>query len=183
MRAPRLVALLLLTLAVSPAASGSLGLGVSVYEVEVVVMAGGSETFPVVRVYNTGNETLHLNVTALVNCTLLSLQVPGGVTLEPGENRLIEVTASAAADLEPGIYPMEVGVVPVTPSGGGSPVAPSHTVTGTVEVVPAVLEPRPRFPWSAVLGFVGAVSVMTAWRLVWRRGPSLEDEEGGGCEG
>jgi len=129
-----LIVALALTLYVTPVCA-EVGMGISIYKVEEEVLQGTTKSFPVARVYNTGNETLEVEVTVrLTSGSGVELMVEEPyITLEPDESRLIRVEADCSR-AELGTYTFTVEVLPLSRWEGGS-VMPGGTVDGKIIVV------------------------------------------------
>lgn len=125
-------------------ASAKLGLGVSKYNEQVLVYVGETKSFPVGRVYNTGDEPFILTCIwkqkdgNYANCTL-PLTVNPSFTLSPGESEQVFLNVTVPRDPPSkdyrGLYRGEVevtakGLVPVS----GNPILPGGSLEVTIRI-------------------------------------------------
>lgn len=112
------------------------GLGISKYAVNEVMKPNTVKTVPVGRIYNTGDETLDLNINVEQTFGVGKIDftaVPSNVLLKVDRSTLINVEVNTAGAIY-GTYGFEVQVVPTVGEMEGNPVIPVQTIAGKIVV-------------------------------------------------
>ena len=132
--------LLFVTLALSMPINAEVGMGVSDYNAKPEILRGKTERFPVARVYNTGNETFIVTITAELDSNNSGIKLtvdPEEVILKPDETCLIYLIADCS-NAKLGTYPFTLEIQPIV--NGSNMVVPAAVATGEITVVNASSE-------------------------------------------
>lgn len=133
-----LIVTLVFSLSIPAYAAPSMGL--SHFQVDIIITEGVSETFPVGVVHNEGDVSLNLSlfwVQTYGNGVLPVVVHPSSKILKPG--RVCEVSVEIQESAELGYYNGSVEIEPLhMQSSDGSPIVPTGSFNIEVTIVPSV---------------------------------------------